>query len=328
MLDTIRFVAKHFGSVTTRLLTQSQDSALAAIQVFNNPLMRFKSEAFIVMMNIAWTYLLHAHYRATGTEYRFHSTKGERRRFEKTADGSFRFWGLTDCLNSSKCPLDKETVANLRFLIGLRDEITHHMSPYLDQYVSARYQACCLNYSHYLTKLFGDRYSIDGHLQFSLQLQKISREQLTSPEEADLPPSVRSYIGNFDSQLSDDELNSQRFAYRMLFVPKLVGKRGQADEVIEFLRADSEIATRINREYLTFKEVERPKYRPGRIVKLMKEEGFRRFSISNHTDLWKQEDGKNLAFGYGTEVEGSWFWYETWVEKVRDYCTSRGDEFR
>jgi hypothetical protein len=45
-----------------------RDAALAAIQVFNNPLITFKSETFIVLMNIAWTHLLHAYYRRNDVE--------------------------------------------------------------------------------------------------------------------------------------------------------------------------------------------------------------------------------------------------------------------
>jgi uncharacterized protein DUF2442 len=56
---------------------------------------------------------------------------------------------------------------------------------------------------------------------------------LATPTEADLPASVRSYIARFDEDLTAEELNSDRFAFRMLFVPKLVGKKGQADEVID-----------------------------------------------------------------------------------------------
>ena len=36
---------------------------LAAVQVFNNPLTTFKTESFIVLSMIAWTYVLHAYYR-------------------------------------------------------------------------------------------------------------------------------------------------------------------------------------------------------------------------------------------------------------------------
>src|SRR6266496_6370543 len=167
-------------SLAVRLVAQSQDAALTAVQVFNNPLIRFKSENFIVLMNIAWTYLLHAHYRRSRIEYRYHRRDGKRRRFERSDDGSFKYWDLSRCLAVRECPVDNETKKNLLFLIGLRDEITHHMSPVLDQFVSARYQACCLNFNRYIKQLFGDRHGIDQHLSYSLQLPRISREQLSA----------------------------------------------------------------------------------------------------------------------------------------------------
>jgi hypothetical protein len=46
-------------------------------------------------MNIAWTYLLHAHYRKTGVEYRYFTRHGKRRWFDRTADGAFKYWDLT-----------------------------------------------------------------------------------------------------------------------------------------------------------------------------------------------------------------------------------------
>lgn len=185
----------------------------------------------------------------------------------------------------------------------------------IDDFVSARYQACCLNYNSYLKKLFGDRYGIDRHLGYSLQFQAISREQLATPTEADLPASVRSFIARFDEHLATEELNSERFAFRMLFVPKLVGKKGQADEVIEFLRPHSEIAQSVNRDYVAFKEVERPKYLPSQIVRMMREEGFLGFGMHQHTELWKSLDARNPAKGLGVNVAGAWYWYDSWVER-------------
>ncbi len=67
-----------------RLLAQSQDAALTAVQVFNNPLIKFKSETFIVLMNIAWTYLLHAYYHRTRVEYRYYRGVNKGRRYDRT----------------------------------------------------------------------------------------------------------------------------------------------------------------------------------------------------------------------------------------------------
>ena len=60
-------------------------------------------------MNIAWTYLLHAHYRRTGVEYRFYRRRGTRRYFDRTDEGSFKYWDLAKCLAASECPLDNAT---------------------------------------------------------------------------------------------------------------------------------------------------------------------------------------------------------------------------
>jgi hypothetical protein len=315
-------------SLALRLAAQSQDAALTAVQVFNNPLIRFKSESFIVLMNIAWTYLLHARYRQKGVEYRYYRGTGRGRRYERTADGSFKYWDLRKCLSAPACPLDNETKKNLSFLIGLRDEITHHMSPALDQFVSARYQACCLNYNRYIKQLFGNKYGIDQYLGYSLQLTRISHEQLSAPADADLPASVRSYIARFDSELTADELNSERFAFRLLFVPKLVGKPGQADEVIEFLRPDSDIAQAVNRDYVAFKEVERPKFLPKAIVQAMHEEGYPRFNMHHHTALWKSLDAKADGRGLGVAIAGAWYWYQPWVDIVRAHCAENASRFQ
>jgi Protein of unknown function (DUF3644) len=95
-------------SFAARLVAQSQDAALTAVQVFNNPLIRFKSENFIVLMNIAWTYLLHAHYRQTGVEYRYFRGTGKGRRYDRTVDGSYKYWDLRKCVAAAGCPLDNE----------------------------------------------------------------------------------------------------------------------------------------------------------------------------------------------------------------------------
>ena len=43
-------------------LIRARDAMLLAVQIFNSPLVRFKTEVFTVLASIAWTYLLHEHY--------------------------------------------------------------------------------------------------------------------------------------------------------------------------------------------------------------------------------------------------------------------------
>lgn len=317
-------------SVSGELLAKSREAALAAVQIFNSPLITFKSEIFIVLMNIAWTYLLHAYYRKNGIEYRYFEQKNKRRIFVRTRTGGpIKHWELGQCLKAPESPIDKDTANNLRFLIGVRHEIEHQMTLRLDSSLSAKFQACCLNYNEYVKKLFGDNHGIDKHLAFSLQFSSISREQAaTLPSPDEMPSHIKAFVEGFEGKLSEEEFNSPRFAYRVLFVAKTANRKGQADQVIEFVKADSALAQDVNKAYTVIKETERPKHLPGGVVAIMKKEGFTRFGIQEHTDLWKQMDAKNPGKGYGTLVQKTWYWYDVWIEQVRKHCQENAAAFK
>jgi hypothetical protein len=170
--------------------------------------------------------------------------------------------------------------------------------------------------------LFGLDKGIEKHLSFSLQFSAISAEQKELLEDhRGLPANIQGYIQNFDNSLSDDEFSNPHYAYRILFVPKTANRKGQADRVIEFVKSDSPLAKAINKEYAVIKETEKKKYLPKQVVDLMKTEGYPRFSVHYHTQLWKALDAKNPAKGYGTMVAGKvWHWYERWVDVVRKHC--------
>ena len=315
-------------SVSSELLTKSREAALAAVQIFNSPLITFKSEIFIVLMNIAWTYLLHAYYRKRGVEYRYFRKTDKKRVFDKTASGAHKHWELERCLNAKESPVDKDSANNLRFLIGIRHEIEHQMTSQIDSSLSAKFQACCLNYNEYIKKLFGEKFGIDQHLAFSLQFSSISRDQATTLSAADKMPShIRAFVTGFEGELTDEEFNNPKFAYRVLFVAKTANRKGQADEVIEFVKAGSELASNVNKAYAILKETERPKHLPKGIVEMMRNEGYKNFSVHAHTSLWKQMDAKNPAKGFGVQVQNTWYWYDNWVEEVRKHCRTNTSQY-
>ncbi len=159
------------GSIKSELLEKSKESMLAAVQIFNNPNIHFKSESFIVLAVISWTYLLHAYYREQKIEYRYFEKSGQRKKFHLTKSGAHKHWELERCLNDEKSPIDKTTSANLLFLLGLRHEIEHQMTTRIDDLLSARFQACCINFNSYLKTLFPKVESIDSYLSFSLQFR-------------------------------------------------------------------------------------------------------------------------------------------------------------
>lgn len=321
---------RRIKSIKDELLTKSKEAALSAVKIFNDPLIKFKSESFIVLIVIAWTYLLHAYFRQKGIEYRYFSQHGKRRFFDRTKHDAFKYWELERCLNDTNSPIDKATSTNLRFLIGLRHEIEHQLTLALDEHLSGRYQACILNYNTYIKKLFGEKHSLDKFLSYSLQFLELSEEQFKKPSaDADIPTKIRTYISDFDGALTHDEYNSPNYSYRLLFKRKLVNRPGQADRVIEFIDPKSDLAKEIDKEYWVKKEVEKKKYRPSHIVSKIREAGFRKFRISpEHLRMWKKQDAKNPSKGYGTEVAGEWYWYDSWLNKCLDLCEAADNKYR
>jgi hypothetical protein len=327
--QTTRKRIRRIGSIKQELLKKSREAALAAVQIFNSPNIIFKSEIYIVLMHIAWTYLLHAYYRSRRIDYRYYEKKDTRRKFDRTKKGAYKFWELERCLNDKDNPLDKDTVNNLRFLIGLRHEIEHQMTTRIDDFLSARFQAASLNFNNYIKKLFGEGYGLDRYLSFSLQFSSLSEEQVERMlDNRGLPSHIAKFIEGFDGMLTDDEFNSPRFAYRVLFVPKTANRKGQADRVIEFIKADSPMAGQVNAQYVLIKEAERPKYRPGQVVAMMREKGFVRFNMYYHTMLWRSMKAREPGKGFGVEVAGTWYWYESWIRAVEQHCKENRDRYK
>jgi hypothetical protein len=308
-------------SVKNELLIKSREAMLCAVQIFNNPNVVFKSESFIMLANVAWTYLLHSYYITKEVDYRYFKQGPKRKKYDKTKRGSFKYWELERCLDDDNSPIDTIPKSNLKFLIGLRHEIEHQMTTRLDDYLSARFQACCLNYNYYVKRLFGNENGIDKYLSFSLQFSSITEDHANQLKKfSELPKGIASYINDFDESVSDEEFNNPQYSYRVLYVPKTANTKGQADKVIEFIKADSPEAAGLNKEYRIIRDREKPKHLPTEIVKMMKDIGYKKFGMHQHSQLWKELDGKNEAKGFGVAVVNTWYWYDNWIKEVKKYC--------
>ena len=319
---------RKFGSIKSELLRKSKEAMLAAVQIFNNPNMQFKSESFIVLAIIAWTYLLHAHYREKKIEYRYFEMNGKRKKFDTTKNNAHRYWELKKCLDCAQSPIDEVPTLNLKFLIGLRHEIEHRMTTRIDEFLNPCFQSCCLNYNTYLKKLFPNKDGIEKHLSFSLQFSSLSEEQVDKRlKYNDLPKNISSYIQDFEQDLSDDHFDDSRFSYRVFFIQKTANRRGQADRVIEFLPSNSDIAKGINKEHFVLKETEKKKYLPSYICREIQKSGFKNFKMHQHTQLWQKEDAKDPSKGFGAKVAKTWYWYHSWLIFVKTHCEKNRSKY-
>ncbi len=318
---------KKIYSIKDELLRKGREAVLAAVQIYNNPNITFKSETFITLSVIGWTYILHAYYRSQGIDYRYYKQMNKRRKYDRTKYGAYKYWELERCLNDDDCPLDNDTISNLRFLIGIRHEIEHQMTDKIDEYLSAKLQACAINFDYYIIKLFGEKYGLNKDLSLAIQFSPITPDQHEALQNnPHVTSSVRNFVVDYESDLSDETLKSSRYAYRVLFVPINAKRQGQADQVVEFIKGDSPLAEGVEKTYTLIKETEKPKYRPKEIVDIMKSEGYIRFSINKHTDLWKAKDAKNNKYSFGTVVSGTWYWYSSWIDIVRNHCKENKEQ--
>jgi hypothetical protein len=310
---------RRYGSVASELVKKAREAMLTAVQIFNNPQIEFKSELFITTSNIAWTYLLHAYYRKKGIEYRRFQEGPTRRRFIRTKHGAIWHWSLDDCLDCKDCPLDQLVKKNIRFLIGVRHEIEHQMTSRIDDTLSAKFQATALNFNAAIKKLIGPKYSLDQEQAFSIQFSGIAQDTARHLlVQQNLPQHIQSCIVQFENGLTQEEYDDPRFSYRVAFVRKTSNTKTAADSVVQFIPADSETGAQVNQVFL--RETEKLKYKPTSVVKQMKAEGFTKFEIKQHTDLWKAKNAKDPKKQFGAMVEGHWYWYESWMDEVRRHC--------
>ncbi|WP_026784917.1 DUF3644 domain-containing protein [Pleomorphomonas koreensis] len=305
------------------LLIKAREAMIAAVHTFNGAGLIFRSELFIVTAVIAWTYLLHAWFKREGIDYRHTKNQNGQRVVEKTPSGAEKYWELGQCLRHGRCPIKQGVRDNLDFLLELRHEIEHRSTNRIDDAISAKLQACCINFNDAIKHLFGAQYALERRLPIALQFVTFCPDQRAILKRAGgLPRNVESMMGEFEAHLSPEQIADPRYAFRVFMVHKMANRFPSADMAVEIVEPGSDVAEKFN---IALKEVEKKKYLPSEIVAQMKSEGWRRFTMDSHTKLWKKLDAKNVSKGYGVLAVGkTWCWYENWLSRVRDRVPGRG----
>jgi hypothetical protein len=111
------------------------------------------------------------------------------------------------------------------------------------------------------------------------------------------------------------------------FIEVAANRKGGADEAVQFVRAGTDESEKVSR--ILMKEAERPKYKPAQIIDKMRQEGFEWFNTHHHSQLWKRLEARDPKKGYGVFLkDDDWWWYDAWVNRVREHCQERDDEIR
>jgi hypothetical protein len=310
------------------LLVKAREAMIAAVHTFNSAGLTFRAELFIVTAIIAWTYLLHAWFKREGVDFRYVSKDAKGQKVVvRTPNGAEKYWDLAECLRHPTCPLERGARDNLTYLLELRHEIEHRSTGRLDDTVSAKLQACCINFNDAIKEHFGAQYGLERRLPIALQFVTFSPDQRALLKKASsLPRHVETMTDAFERQLTPEQQADPRYAFRVFMVHRTANRAPGADLAVELIPVGSDIAEKFN---LALKEVEKRKYLPKEVVTLMKAEGWDRFTMDSHTKLWQRLKARDPKKGYGAIAVGKqWCWYETWINRVREECQQRPELYK
>ena len=166
-------------------LIRAREAMILAVQIFNSAAFRFKTEVFSVLVNIAWTYLLHAFYE---------------RKKVKIVQQDGRSLLLSQMVARPDCPLSDGAKNNLRSLKTIRDEVEHKLLGKGDVKWLGLFQACCLNFDKAMCELFGDRLTLAHELSFALQFGRMNVEQLSLLNRYEIPPHIEAVDARLNQQ--------------------------------------------------------------------------------------------------------------------------------
>lgn len=276
---------------TKSILSSSMDSALLAVEIFNKPRTAFRVEAYVTLMIIAWTKLFHAYFNKTiGDKYYYKKKNG---RFD-TVDGERKAWELKTCIDEYG-ELKEPIKANLELFIRLRNKISHrHVDKReLDILIFGECQAFLNNYENALIILFGDEYTINESLAFSLQFSTMrdssqinAGKKALSTEYQDL----KQFIDKYRSSLSNEIFTSQEYSIKLIQIPK-ISNTERGDIAIDFVKwnelsdddkANYEKIITLIKDKVKYKEAVNPgKIKPGKIIELITDSDIK-FNQFNH----------------------------------------------
>ena len=292
-----------------------------AVQVFNSAGLKFKTEVFAVMANIAWTYLLNEHYQRNGVNI-------------VGADG--RSLLLSQMVERHDCPLSTGIKNNLRSMKLIRDDVEHLILKKTDLKWQGLYQACCLNFEKTLCELFGERLSLAHELSFALQFTKTDFEQIAQLNKFEIPAHIEALDARRIEGMTEEQLNDLEYQFRVIYTFDSASK---SKSHIQFVNPDSDEGKEIRTVLVKTKTSdELYPFKPGVIPAMISEQTGQRFTSHTHTQAWKLYQARpngnsrepattNKEYCIFHAAHKDYTYSQAWVEFLVE-CVNNPDEFQ
>jgi hypothetical protein len=315
---------------TKQLLQKSRESALLAVDIYNKPATQFRSYGYIVLMNIAWTSLLHAIFEKKRITYYYKDT---------VIDGEFKAWDISKCIQRYYKEVDSPVRKNLEFFIELRNKIEHRFLPALDLAILGECQSFLINYEKLLVECFGGEYSISTSLAIPLQLLSVNptwKTKVLKELQAKQYQIVKNYIDTYRAALDNTTLNDPEYSFRVFLIPK-IGNHEQSSEIaIEFIKFDPDHpdemekhkheVTLIRETTVRIPIVNLGMFKSGEVTKRVNDAINRKLhAASHHAKCWryfnvrpeknsKNPDKTNRKYCHWDEPHKDYVYTQEWID--------------
>lgn len=293
-------------------LIRSREAMILAVHVFNSPSCRFKTEIFSVLVNIAWTYLLHEFYLRKGVRI--------------VAPNGYSLL-LGSMLGRADCPLSQGMKNNLKTMKRIRDEVEHLLLGRSDLRWSTLFQACCLNYETTIVKLFGEKLSLQRELSFALQFAKLDIDQINSFQNYEIPEKISAFDANLRQGLSEKELSDLEYQFQVFYSLNSASKSAAG---INFIKPGTDQAKDVNNVLEKYKLADdQYPYKPSTIAKLVAKRANKKFLLSHHTQAWRlhkvrppkgadQPENTNKKYCVYHSAHHDYTYSESWIDLLVD----------
>lgn len=207
-------------------LISAREAMLSAVQIFNNPYSHFKVEIFCILVNIAWTYLLHE--------------KLENIKEGLSLRGNGKAKSVHEIIQSEKInPIDNKAVCeNLKKIIEIRDAVEHKYFLNEETEFCTLFQSCCLNFEHYLTLWFGENLTLLNDLSLTLQFSNFSKEQVCGMLNGHKSLQIEKILNNIEE---NEFVNDPAFKIRVNYTTEVSSKT--KSDVTQLISYDPNIQT-------------------------------------------------------------------------------------
>ena len=210
------------------MLKKSKQACLSAVQNYNNPLSFFKTETYIVNMNIALTALFQSIFVKEGWDYKYKKT-------DKNKDENW--YDLEKLLNiyiSKNCGLSSKFLNSFKALLDYFKEFRNfieHRYKSVDDFTQGHCQSLLFCYEELLKHEFEGEsvnFTLLQSLQFSSELSEESRNSLKKSykENKDIIDFHNKFYKGLSSEIISD---TKFFNWKVFLIPQRVSKEKQAD---------------------------------------------------------------------------------------------------